>query len=106
MTFPALVRSEFVRGQRLDVRLSQDLTPLYYTLHDMSAADEFDDVLTPEPPEVKTEDSNYDGQQELDQDLDMDKDGPMSPQHDADMEDLFGDDKPADEVVPREGSVI
>lgn len=78
----------------------------------MSAADEFADALTNDAPELTTEDSNYDGQQDLDQDLDMDekpaehKEEPMSPQNDADMEDLFGDDKPADEVVHHQESVI
>ncbi|EKM50442.1 uncharacterized protein PHACADRAFT_263737 [Phanerochaete carnosa HHB-10118-sp] len=77
----------------------------------MSAADDFADTPTNDAPELATEDSNYDGQQDLDQDLDtdektaQDKEEPMSPQNDADMEDLFGDDKPADEVVHHPGAI-
>ena len=70
----------------------------------MSAADDFDDVFGDE--DIKTEEANYDGQQDLDGDADAAKDEPMSPEHDADMEDLFGDGKPADEVVHHQGSVI
>ncbi|GJE91156.1 Leo1 domain-containing protein [Phanerochaete sordida] len=72
----------------------------------MSAADIFDDVLTNDP-EVKEEASNYDGQQESDRDLDTPagKDEPMSPQPDADMDDLFGDDKPADEVIHHQEAI-
>lgn len=73
----------------------------------MSAADIFDDALTNDP-EVKDEASNYGDQQEFDRDLDTPagKDEPMSPQPDADMDDLFGDDKPADEVIHHQESVI
>lgn len=69
----------------------------------MSADEDFDDVFGNE--DIKTEEANYDGQQDLDRDADAAKDEPMSPQHDADMEDLFGDDKPADEVVHHQGAI-
>lgn len=59
----------------------------------------------------KTEDSNYNDPPEFNHDLDtdqkpdIDNDEPSAPQEDEDMEDLFGDDKPAEEVVHHEGCV-
>ena len=63
------------------------------------------DALKEPKLEPKTEDSNYEGDADFDQDLDMDEkrgaddDEPMSPQQDTEMEDLFGDDKLAEEVT-------
>ena len=77
----------------------------------MSTADELENALTDVTREPKTEDSNYDDTLELNQDLDMDQkpdidnDEPLTPQEDEDMEDLFGDDKPAEEIIHHEGSV-
>lgn len=70
----------------------------------MSLAGEFDSPLSDASREPKTEDASYDGQHDSNQDLDMDdkpgadEESAMSPEPDAEMEDLFGDDKPAEEV--------
>ncbi|KIP08819.1 hypothetical protein PHLGIDRAFT_87695, partial [Phlebiopsis gigantea 11061_1 CR5-6] len=59
----------------------------------------------------KTEDSNYNDPSEFNHDLDTDQkpdihhDEPSAPQEDEDMEDLFGDDKPAEEVIHHEGAI-
>lgn len=81
----------------------------------MSSAGELEHALTEVTRQPKTEDSNYDDQPGFNQDLDMDQkhdidddDEPLTPQQDEDnedMEDLFGDDKPAEEVMHHEGSV-
>lgn len=78
----------------------------------MASSGELANALTETLREPKTEDSNYDDQPGFTQDLDtdekpdIDNEEPSTPQHDADMEDLFGDDKPAEEITHHEGSVI
>ena len=79
----------------------------------MSLASELANALTEPSHAPKTEDdSNYEGDADFNQDLDMDKkpdedEEPMSPQDDTEMEDLFGDDGPAEVIThSRERYVI
>lgn len=77
----------------------------------MSSAGELANALTEVTRTPKTEDSNYDDPSEFNQDLDVDQkpdideEEPSTPPQDEDMEDLFGDDRLAEEVTHHEGSV-
>jgi RNA polymerase-associated protein LEO1 len=71
----------------------------------MSAAGDLEGEFTEAFQQHKTEDSNYDAPSVFNQDLNMDEkpgaddNEPMGTEPDAEMEDLFGDDKPAEEVT-------